>query len=107
MSSPRSKYTNDFDTTIGHELKSWSSKQQAPSSIRTSLLDAAARQVKQPAKDNQSQKSNGFKRIQNWLFGTVGRPEPQRHYADLSQWLFTQAAWHSLGNDRRSVRFVC
>lgn len=108
MSSPRSKQSssNEFDATIGRELKSWAARQHAPTSLRTRVLEQA---VRQPGKSAAApaRRSQFIKRLQVWLVGPTAVHGPQLSYSDLTQWLSSQAAWHNLGNDRRAVRFVC
>ena len=107
MSSPRSQQFDAFDATIGRELKSWANRQHAPTSIRTTLLEEAARRAKKPAAGSATRRTPFMKRLHVWLVGPTPVRGSQLSYSDLTQWLSSQAAWHNLGNDRRAVRFVC
>ncbi len=107
MSSPRSQDFDEFDVTIGRELKNWGSKQQAPAAVRSIILDNAARHAKKSVSSGAYRRKQFVKRLQHIFVGANAFRGPEMTYPDLSQWLFSQAAWHNLGNDRRTVRFVC
>lgn len=107
MSSPRLQKQSDFDATIGRELQSWAARQQAPAGGRARLLDAAAAQTRKPAKRQARRSPRFVTELHRWLTATPARRNPQMPYSELSQWLFNQAMWQNLGNDRRTVRFVC
>jgi len=98
MSSPKLRKHSDFDLTIGRELQSWASRQHAPAEVRRRVLDGAAVQARS---------LRSVRRLQQWLNIGPVRRKPQLPYTELTQWLYNQAMWHSLGNDRRAVRFVC
>lgn len=107
MSSPRLQKQSDFDATIGRELKSWAARQQPPADARARLLEAAAAQSQKPT-ERRAPRASAMTKVQRWLSAVVpSRRNPQLPYTELSQWLFNQAMWQSLGNDRRAVRFVC
>lgn len=109
MSSPRSQqvFAEEFDATIGRELKNWAARQHAPASVRTRVLEGAARQSKKPAGGAVSRRAQAVRRLHAWLVGPPAPRTPQLSYNDLTQWLASQAAWHNLGIDRRAVRLVC
>lgn len=107
MNSPRVQRPDEFDATIGRELKAWAGRQQPPAAVRAAILQAAAERSPTPAKAVIQGRSPVLQRIQQWLVSPHGRRQPQLPYSELSQWLFTEAMWHSLGIDRRAVRYVC
>ena len=104
MNSPRNQ-GDEFDATIGHELKTWASRQTAPASGRRQLLQAAVRSKNSAAQ--RRFRPRLIAQLQQWLAGPFHRPQPAFPATELSQWLFYQTAWHNLGIDRRAVRFVC
>ena len=108
MSSPKLQKHSDFDVTIGRELQSWAARQQPPADARARLLEAAASESHQSTKRPGRRSPRIVTQVQRWLAAAVPlRRKPQLPYTELSQWLFNQAMWQSLGNDRRAVRFVC
>ena len=108
MSSPRLQRKSDFDATIGRELEAWGSRQRAPANGRARLLEAAAAQSSNPSRRFPKRGLRFLNHFQRWLSAAApSRRRPQMPYTELSQWLFNQAMWQSLGNDRRAVRFVC
>jgi hypothetical protein len=102
MSSPDLRKASEFDLTIGRELQSWANRQQAPAEIRRRVLEEAGARGRTPAGPQLA-----VRRLRQLLRIAPARRKPQLPYTELSQWLFNQAMWHSLGNDRRAVRFVC
>lgn len=101
MNSPELQKYDEFDASIGRELRSWAARQQPPAGGREALLEAAAPRTRR------SIRANMLNRIQRWLLSPRATSGPDLPYVELSQWLYAQAMWHSLGNDRRAVRFVC
>jgi hypothetical protein len=107
MNSPDLRKRGEFDLTIGHELQSWAGRQQAPADIRRRVMEGAAELERKRRRPNGLRSPFAFLRIRQLLHLGLPRRKPQLPYSELSQWLFNQAMWQSLGNDRRSVRFVC
>ena len=108
MSSPKLQKQSEFDATIGRELQSWAARQKPPAGARARLLEAAAAQSLQHTNRIPRRRPRIFKQVQRWLAAAVaGNRSPQMPYSELSQWLFNQAMWQNLGNDRRAARFVC
>ena len=107
MSSPRLRKGSDFDHTIGRELQSWAGRQQPPADLRERILAEAAVQERKQRRLFNFRSPLAFRRLRIWLHPGPARRKPQIPYTELSQWLFNQAMWHNLGNDRRAVRFVC
>jgi hypothetical protein len=106
MNSPRLNKKDEFETVIAQDLKAWSARVQAPESSRQALLEAAARQERRSMRRLPALKSLVPQGLQRWLTAPLSRA-PKLPQSELAQWLFTQAMWHNLGNDRRAVRFVC
>lgn len=108
MNSHKFQKMDDFDFTIGRELKRWGAGVQAPTSARALILQQAAQQSRIPAeKTAPVRPPQILKRLQKLLLGGSGLHGTHMAYPDLTQWLFSQAAWHNLGIDRRATRLVC
>jgi hypothetical protein len=107
MSSPDLRKRGEFDLTIGHELQSWAGRHHAPADTRRRVMEGAAELERKRRPPSGLRSSSAVLRIRQLLHIGPARRKPQLPYSELSQWLFNQAMWHSLGNDRRSVRFVC
>jgi hypothetical protein len=107
MNSPKLRKGSDFDQTIGRELQSWSARQQPPADLRERILNQAAAQERKRRRAFASRSPLALRKLRHWLLSGTARRKPQLPYTELSQWLFNQAMWHSLRNDRRAVRFVC
>jgi hypothetical protein len=107
MNSPKLRTHSDFDRTIGRELQSWAGRQHAPAEVRRRVLTEAAAQEPTRRRLFGLRSPRVVRRFRHWLSAGPTRRKPQIPYTELSQWLFNQAMWQSLGNDRRAVRFVC
>jgi hypothetical protein len=107
MNSPKLHKRSEFDLTIGHELESWAGRQEAPAEVRARVLDGAAALERKRRRFVRRRGPLVVQRLHQWLTTRPVRRKPQVPYTELSQWLFNQAMWQSLGNDRRAVRFVC
>ncbi|HUF39130.1 MAG TPA: hypothetical protein VMN57_11445 [Anaerolineales bacterium] len=110
MSLPDHHKTSDFDLTIGRELQSWAGRQHAPAEVRRRVLVEAAGDGRARQKYSRVPIAAPFRVVRwfrRWLCDAPVRQLPELPHKELSKWLFNQAMWHSLGNDRRAVRFVC
>jgi len=103
MNSPRLKKYDEFDATIGLELESWAERQQPPAGGREALLQAAGKRKQRAV----LRAPRALRKLKHWLISPQSSNHPGLPYNELSQWLYAQAMWHSLDNDRRAVRFVC
>jgi hypothetical protein len=106
MNSPKLQKYDEFETTVARDLKIWSGRVQSPAGGREALLRKAAERTRRAPRRISMLRSLVPHRLQRWLTSPRDRL-PKLPQTELTQWLYTQAMWHNLGNDRRAVRFVC
>jgi hypothetical protein len=103
MNTPNLHKTDDFDETIGRQLKYWGEQKKPSKAIRGQLLIRAADENRKQWKQEESLPA----RLRKWLAVSAVKRRTDLHYTEFSGWLYSQAMLQNLNMDRRAVRFVC